>query len=894
MLKPELWALLVPIPLIVYFSMRTYAQSSRSRRILMAVVRSVILACIAAALVQIRVWRQADESRLCTLAAVDVSESIPESSAEEIAREIASSSARADDEHPFGMLVFAGRSEVAIPPSGKSIAQDDALKILKTALAAHRGTAEYLRIQRQDTRFDTAMDLAESTFPPEMGRRLVIWSDGNETSGAGVERAGSLARAGVDVFTRTIEAKVDKLDVLTAAINVPTQIRVHEAFDARVQAMSTREISGRMLLYRNGFLVGQKDVKFNKGSTDIIFRQSLSESGQYLYRAVLDVAEAQNKDNDEAFAYASAQGPARVLILGTSAADSARLSEALTNQRFIVEYRDAFGSPETLLDLFAFDSIVLNNVPATRFSENQIRLIRDYVRDFGGGLVVVGGKFSFGAGQYAGTALDDALPVSCSTDHLPELSTSVAVVVDTSRSLVNQRDANGALFDGAAFVREAALALSRQLTSKSFFGVVGTGNEQASPTWFVRLQKIYDRERIEKDLQSAFASPDRFSMSSNVYRSIRRAADELFQVDTMRKHLIVISDGHFEQGRDYIRLASQLGSSRVQISTIPVGPLTNTQALQDMARWGGGVCFSTSDSSSLNNDLKRLFDSSSQNAVLEETFRPQKLMDSPLIAGVDVSLAPNLSGYVRTTLKLGASNILAVPPEYEPLLAYWPCGQGRVAAFTSDAKERWSILWIREWGRHFDNFWGGIVRGVLKDPAQGRILPDVKLDGQTVDIQADMLGKSGELLSGQPMHCELFYLGEKGYVYSPSSAENVSLKAIAPGRYAGSYRAQRKGIYAVKFAGATPGQIATTGLVVSNFREYLSLGPNRQTLKALATAGGGESDGGLEKLTSLDGKRREQMIDASQWAVLIAIVLFGIDVIVRRWPAFQRLMARKS
>ena len=223
---------------------------------------------------------------------------------------------------------------------------------MKNILSTRRGTPEYLRVQRQDTCFDTAMELAESTFLPDMGRRLVIWSDGNETTGSGVERAGLLARAGVDVFTRAVEARTETLDVLTAAINVPTQIRVHEAFDVRVQAMSTREIAGHMLLYRNGFLVGQKDVKFNKGATEIVFRQSLSESGQYLYRAVLDVGEAQNKDNDEAFAYASAQGPPRVLIIGTSAADSARLSEALKNQRLIVEYRDAFGAPETLLDLF--------------------------------------------------------------------------------------------------------------------------------------------------------------------------------------------------------------------------------------------------------------------------------------------------------------------------------------------------------------------------------------------------------------------------------------------------------------------------------------------------------------------------------------------------------------
>ena len=139
MLTPELWALLLPIPFIVYYSMRTYAQSSRARRIVMAVVRSLILACIAAALVHIRLWRQADETRICTLAVVDVSESIPESAAADMAKDIASSSAHADEDHQFGLLIFAGRSEVAMAPSAKPIAKEDAEKVLKSVLGAKRG-----------------------------------------------------------------------------------------------------------------------------------------------------------------------------------------------------------------------------------------------------------------------------------------------------------------------------------------------------------------------------------------------------------------------------------------------------------------------------------------------------------------------------------------------------------------------------------------------------------------------------------------------------------------------------------------------------------------------------------------------------------------------------------
>jgi len=361
----------------------------------------------------------------------------------------------------------------------------------------------------------------------------------------------------------------------------------------------------------------------------------------------------------------------------------------------------------------------------------------------------------------------------------------------------------------------------------------------------------------------------------------------------MKTHLIIVSDGQFDAGPDYEKLAAQIGSSRILLSTIAAGPQANEHSLEAMARWGGGVCFNHLEVSAMNDELRKLFDSSAQNVVLEELFRAHKLVDSPLVSKVDVSLAPGLSGYVRTRLKLGAANVLAVPPEYEPLLAAWNCGEGKAAAFTSDAKERWAVLWIREWGRHFDTFWSGVVHGVMRDPGLGRLAPELKLDGESVEIHADFFGRAGELVSGKKLRCEVFYLGEQGFVYSPTAVERVELEGRAPGRYSGSYRAQRKGIYALKVAGEERGLVATTGLVVSNLKEYLALGSDRAFLKDLAKAGGGAFGVEPTAVAALEGKTREDLVDLGRWAVLAAVILFGLDVVARRWPAFQRLLERK-
>src|SRR4029434_4923457 len=48
----------------------------------------------------------------------------------------------------------------------------------------------------------------------------------------------------------------------------------------------------------------------------------------------------------------------------------------------------------------------------------------------------------------------------------------------------------------------------------------------------------------------------------------------------------------------------------------------------------------------------------------------------------------------------------------DPLLATWRYGLGRSVAFTSDAKAKWGVLWVR-WGA-FNKFWSQVTRWTLR------------------------------------------------------------------------------------------------------------------------------------------------------------------------------------
>jgi uncharacterized membrane protein len=894
MLAPEYWLLLIVVPAVLYFALKTYAETGRVRKIAMTALRVVALILVIVSLVRVRLWRQAPETRLCLMTVVDVSESMPREKTLEVAHEIATMSKDASEDRQYGLIIFAGRSRVCIPPAPKPIAEGAAKSFIQGALDAKAGSQEYENLERNETRFEPALSLAASTFPAGLGKRIVLYTDGNETDGASLALAGRLKQSGIDVNAHAVETKDRPLDVLVAAVEIPTQVRTQEAFDATVKLISTRDVSGKVSLYRNGFLAGSKEVKLVAGPTAIQFRQSIAESGQYVYRALFETSEEQPRDNDQAFAYLTAIGAPHILIIGTYELECSRLMEALRARKAFVEYRDAFGSPQTLLELFGYDAVILNNVPSEKLTENQMRMLRDYVRDFGGGLLAIGGQHSLTAGAYAGTPLEDVLPVTCSTEGLSSPSTSVALVVDTSHSLLTQKLPDGKNFDAPAFVRTVAQSISDRLSSNDFFGVIGTGNERSAPRWHVRMQKVYDRDRIHEDIQREFANPTAFEMRSNVYQSIRRAAEELSQQDTRKKQIVVLTDGYFDSGYSYPRLAAKLNADHYQVSTVCGGPESDVKVLEEMARWGGGLCIQDEGSSALQDTIKGLFGATDGSVIAEDPFRPRKVTDSPLIENIDINTAPMLFGYVRTKLKIGASNVLAVPPEYDPLLATWECGEGRAAVFTSDVKDKWGVLWLREWGRNFESFWNGVVLGVTRRSQNVKLVPHLTVNGQQVRASVDLLDTKERFISGKDVHCEIYYLGEQGCLYTRSNMERFELSADGPGRYAGSHRIHSKGIYAVKFRGPEQGQIAATGMVVSNFREYLTLGPDKKFLGDLSDAGGGTLDADAGALVSVSGKQRETLTDIGHWALLVACILFFGDVASRRWPAIMRVLRGRS
>ena len=69
------------------------------------------------------------------------------------------------------------------------------------------------------------------------------------------------------------------------------------------------------------------------------------------------------------------------------------------------------GFPITAEDLFTYHAVVLDDVEAEFFKPGQMQLLEQFVKERGGGLLMLGGQESFGPGQYTRTTLGKMLPV---------------------------------------------------------------------------------------------------------------------------------------------------------------------------------------------------------------------------------------------------------------------------------------------------------------------------------------------------------------------------------------------------------------------------------------------------------------------------------------------------
>ncbi|MBI2216787.1 MAG: VWA domain-containing protein [Candidatus Rokubacteria bacterium] len=708
-----------------------------------------------------------------------------------------------------------------------------------------------------------ALQLALASLTPGHANRVVLITDGRQNAGNALAAAQAAKDAGVDVHYVAAPLTFSQ-EVVAESLVLPQEVKFGEPFHAKVVAWSLKETQGRLSLFRNGEFIGSQVIRLTPGKNAFSYRQSLDAAGVHVYQAAIEVDGDTIEDNNRAVGTVVVRGRPQVLIADKDKTHVQSLAAALRSQNIDVTVVNPAGIPKDIAGLQKYDGIVLSNVSSLKLTRAQMGHIRDYVREHGGGLTMIGGEESFGLGGYYRTPIEEALPVTMEVKQKVEIpSLAVVLSIDRSGSMAMSTDEKITKLDLA---KEAAHLVVDLLDERNEVGVQSWDTEFL---WDAPVRIARDKQAIHHAIATIKAGG-----GTDGYPALKDSFSVLFERPALLKHVIFLSDGQMTRG-DFAGLLRRMAKDKITVSTVAIGKDADVQLMVDIAKWGKGRFYYTEDSQTIPRIFTLETQLASKASLIEQPFRPQ--LTSPgheAMQDIDWKAVPPLGGYVATTVKSTAELVLMSHQE-DPVLATWRYGLGRTAAFTSDAKAKWGVLWLR-W-RNFNKFWAQLTRWTLRSGSRSDTVARVERRDETGEVLVDAIDGKGEFIN---------FLDSQVGVVAPNRERTViDLEQVGPGRYRGRFPAPQEGVYLVGMAQRRGEQVVGSqlaGLVVPYAQELRDLGVDEPSLRELSELTGGGPLG--EPREAFLKGRRQSRIAIEIWPWLVGLVALALipEIAIRR------------
>ncbi|HBW34091.1 VWA domain-containing protein [Desulfosporosinus sp. BICA1-9] len=706
----------------------------------------------------------------------------------------------------------------------------------------------------------TGLRLARSIMPEELGKHIVLLTDGKQNRGNALEQAKLLNQQGIRIDVLPITPSSGP-EVLVKTVDLPSRLNEGEFFDLKATLESSISTSGTVRIMVGNKVLREEDIEIGKGTSRLVWGLSAEKAGLHTYKVEVISAKDTRKENNLGQAITQVEGVPRILIVEGKPEDSKALGTALASVNFQVETVQPSSMPKTLTGLAQYSAVVLVNVPATDMQDSTMQALENFVRDLGRGLVMVGGENSYGPGGYFKTLVEKALPVNMEITGKAELpSVGLNLIIDKSGSMCHTQN-NITKMDMA---KQAALLTTEILDEKDQLGVITFDSEYK---WVVRTAPLIDKKWVQEQIGSIEPSG-----GTNMYPSLEEAYKALKEAKVKVKHIILLSDGVSKYGGDYENLLKQMAADNITLSVVAIGGDSDTSLLRYLAQEGHGRYYYTDQIDNIPKIFAKETMMVTRSYFVQEPFTPIVTGSTSMLPAMEG--LPQLLGYVATTPK-DTAEVILTSHDGDPVLARWHYGLGRTVAWTSDAKGRWAEQWVA-WSA-FPQFWGKVISWTLpeeqgnglnvtatRDGGLGRIRVDIPLEGRkAADIQATVIEPKG-------------------------SSTDLILPAISPGQYQVEFPMEQPGTYIIQVVEKEGDKVVhqqTAGLVQSYSPEFLLQGDQRKFIEQLATAGGGQildsaQFDGVGKLIVPEAKGKIPL-----WPkfLMIAVLLLPMDIASRRF-----------
>ena len=904
--SPQYLWLLAVLPLVWFFSYRSLAGLGHLRRVLALAFRTIVLLTIIFALAEFQIARTSE--KVTVIYVLDQSASIPVGKRNAMMKYVVTEVAKhrnEDREDRAGVIVFAKEALVETPPFDQDIPSSGVIEV-----------AGDLRVDASN--LAAALKLAQASFPEDSANRIVLVTDGNENIGDARTVASMLAddSVGIDVVPVELEQRGE---VVVEKLTLPPDIRRGQPVEARVvlNNYGLQPVPGKLRVVqqfgKSENLIRETEVVVRPGKQVFSFRHEIEKPAVYTYKATFTAESRQDDalvENNETTAFTHVRGKGRLMLIEdfTNPGEFDFLVERLRANNIEVDIRGTDELFTSLAELQGYDCVVLANTPRSSgedaqqissFSDAQIKMLVTNTEQMGCGLVMLGGPNAFGAGGWANTDLEKAMPVDFQIKNA-EVKAVGALVLMMHASEMSR----GNYWQGVV-ARKAIDALGPM----DYCGLVHWDNTKGRDDWLwarqtggllqvgpVRKKMLASVSRMQPGDMPQFDPAMQLALTAFV--TLKNVAAV--------KHMIVISDGDPSPPNPATVAAYNAG--KIQISTVAIGSHgpAGSQTLQALANATGGKYYAVTNPQALPKIYQREARRISRPLVFEpETpISPQVVYPHEMLGGLERNeRLPPIDGFVLTEQKdsplveVSIRSPLPKDNRNNVILASWTYGFGRTLVFTSDAGERWADRWTN-W-ENYDRFFVQMMRWAMRPVDQdGNFDVATSIKDGKVRVVVTAMDNDNEFMN---------LLQMSGAAVTPDlESLEVPIRQTAPGRYEGEFEADKPGSF---FVTINPGMMEdpetgqprprppiVAGVTAPYSAEYRDRETNLALLKAIANLRpqGGEAGLVIEgdvlntaALTEADTfrhtlKKAVSIQDVWPWVLLFGSCVFFADVFVRR------------
>ncbi len=715
------------------------------------------------------------------------------------------------------------------------------------------------------TNIADALQLGLAMLPAEGHRRVALLSDGGENRGTARELAQRAAAQGIAIDVVPLSGSADGLDAQIVGVTLPAAAREGQRLPLRVDLESTAPVAAQLSVTGPaGDVVATVPVEIETERQTVTILLPEAPVGFNRYTVRLDVPDDARTQNNAVETFSFVRGKPQVLLVAQSLDDVTALERALRAAQVDATVVNPASMPDTFGELIQYEAIALVNVPRSSFSDEALQRIATYVRDFGGGLLMVGGPQSFGPGGWRGTPVEDALPV---TMDIPERQRqppiSVVVVIDISGSMAAPEDGIPKL----SLALEGARRIAMLLRDEDELTVIPFDDR---PGAIVGPLPGSQRDTAIEQL-------NRVSLGGggiNIHDALQVAARYVRASDRPVRHIITITDGNdTTQQEGALAIVSDLHNEGVTLTSVAIGQGEHVPFIRDMAAAGGGRTFLTERAA----DVPDLLTDEAQTLIapyiVEGALTLQRGTPHPVLRGIDA--LPELYGYVLTTPRETAQ-VTLVTPDGDVALAAWQYGLGRSLAWTSDLSGRWAKEWVA-WNA-FPQFSAQLFAWILPQPASDALSLATYPVGDALVVEAVARAPDGAPQTG--------LLIDAWLIATDGAIVETTLREVSPGQYRTSLDSLPAGAYLVQIVArdgqGTPVALATGGAAMPLSAEYRSQAGDYRVLEELARITGGRIDPQPHQVFERSRAARGVVREVGLPLLWLALVLWPLDIALRR------------